>query len=46
MKSYPIFAALAASVLMASASAAQFQIDRSVMGEKYWRICTSWILIS
>ena len=30
--------ALAASVLMASASAAQFQIDRSVMGEKYWRI--------
>ena len=38
MKSYPIFAALAASVLMASASAAQFQIDRSVMDEKYWRI--------
>ena len=36
--SCPIFAALAASVLMASASAAQFQIDRSVMGEKYWRI--------
>ena len=38
MKSYPIFVALVVSVLMASASAAQFQMDRSVMGEKYWRI--------
>ena len=38
MKSCPIFAALAASVLMASASAAQFQIDRSVMNEAYWKL--------
>ena len=37
MKSCPIFVAFAASVLMASASAAQFQIDRSVMNEAYWK---------
>ena len=38
MKSCPIFVALAASVLMTSASAAQFQIDRSVMNEAYWKL--------